>query len=138
VNCETIFSFEHYYLNCQEELLLFKMQFLVKIILLVCLCCELKCLEIKKCDHTGKKFTWPQSTQILVGCETDKGLLECTLKKNDNPDQSCTFQYKQYFASWTWEVKSCSINNIISTSNNYKHCQFSLTTISSSGKKAHL
>jgi hypothetical protein len=112
----------------------YKMKFLVKIILLVCLCCELKFLKVQKCDHTGKKFTWPQSTQILVGCETDKDLLECTLKKNDNPYQTCTFQYKQYYTSWAWVVKSCSPKNIIFTSNSFKHCQFSLAPTSLAGK----
>jgi hypothetical protein len=117
----------------------YKMKFLVKVILLVCLCCELKCLEIKKCDHTGKKFAWPQNTQILVGCETDKNLLECTLKKNDDPYQTCTFQYKWHSnLQWYWEVKSCSLKNIISTSNSYKHCQFSLSPSSLAGKKEDL
>ncbi len=115
------------------------MQFLVKIILLVCLCCELKCLKVQKCDHTENKFMWPQNTQILVGCETDKDLLECTLKKNDDPYQTCTFQYKRHInLQWYWEVKSCSSKNIISTSNSYKHCQFSLSPSSLAGKKEDL
>jgi hypothetical protein len=111
------------------------MNFLIEIILLVCLCCELKCLEIKNCSPSQKIFISLQNTPLVIGCETDKALSECTLKKNNHPDQSCTY-HSIWHVVWSWVVKSCNLQNIVSKSNSYK-CEFSLPYVSLSGKRWH-
>ncbi len=117
------------------------MKFLVKIMLLVCLCNELNCLQIKKCFHSQKILTSPQNTPLVVGCETDKTLQECTLKRDNHPDQSCTYHYiwnSHIPIGWSWVVKSCFLDNVVSNYKNYSHCEFSLPSISLSGKQISL
>ena len=113
------------------------MKYFVELIFLFCLTSELNCIKINKCVHEKQIFTSPQNTQIIVGCETDTSLLECSLKKDSHPDQSCTYEYKLYGVKWRWELKSCTLQYVSSESKNYHHCQFILPSISVSGTKKH-
>jgi hypothetical protein len=129
------FFFANYFFNCQEQLLVFNMRFLMEITLLVCLFCKLNCLEIRSCNPSQKIFISPQYTPLVISCETDTALGECTLKKSSHPYQKCTYHYKQHTVNWYWEIKSCPVQNIVSKSKSYTHCEFSLTSISLSGKR---
>ncbi len=133
------FFFANYFFNCQEQLLVFKMRFLMEITLLVSLFCKLNCLEIRSCNPSQKIFISPQYqyTPLVISCETDTAVGECTLKKSIRPHQKCTYHYKQHNEKWYWAIKSCPLQNIASYSNSYNHCEFSLPSISLSGKRWH-